>query len=160
MTTLHTVNLTAHQKEVLVRIYTSPTPEIAKAETEFDEKNIAAADMLHDLEAIEITDEGAKVTATGIDLMRQQGLIDDSDQLTQEAEQYKAGDGTNTTDDVDMGGAEGDFGDMDLDSGEDLSIDNEFDFGSDEDQTKAEGFSLLKSLTRLSENVKKGERRG
>jgi len=100
MTTLHTVRLTDHQKEVLVKIYTSATPELARAETEFDEKNIVAAEILMDLDAISEDETGIQVTQAGIELMRQQGLLDDSDNLTQEAEQYKTSDNINTQPDM------------------------------------------------------------
>lgn len=102
MTTLHTVSLTDHQKEVLVRVFTSATPELAKSEVEFGEKEIAAGEALKNMGAVEVTDTSARVTATGVDLMRQQGILDDDDQLTQEVEEFKAGDNVNVTDDVDI----------------------------------------------------------
>lgn len=117
--TLHTVKLTTSQKQTLVRIFTSPTPELAKAETEFGEKNIAAAEILKDLGVIEVDGETAVVTDEGKELMKQQGLIDDTDQLTADAEQFKAGDGNTNTEDggdeMDLGGDnENEFGDEDF----------------------------------------------
>lgn len=88
---LHTISLTDTQKEVLIRVYTAATPELAKAETEFGEKNIAAADILQHIEAISINEKGAFVEETGKELMRQQGLLDDEDNLTDEASQYSLG---------------------------------------------------------------------
>lgn len=140
MTTLHTVKLTAKQAEVLVRIYTSATPEIAKAETEYGEKAIASAQVLKDLNAITVDEEGATVTATGIDLMKQQGLLDNEDNLTQEAERYSAGDGRNTADQP-----EDDLG-LDADMGAELP-DDEQSSDSLDDLLKTE--SLMVSVNRL-----------
>jgi hypothetical protein len=130
MTTLHTVNLTDHQKEVLVRVFTAATPELAKAEVEFGEKEIAAGEVLKNLDAIEVTDKTARVTATGVDLMRQQGILDDSDQLTKEVEQYKTGDNANVTDDVDIE-PQDDMSDIDADLGGDMGDDLGGDMGDD-----------------------------
>lgn len=114
---IHSIKLTTSQKQLLIRVLTSPTPELAKAETEFGEKNIAAGELLSNLGIIDLNDSTATVTDDGKELMRKQGLIDDSDQLTAEAEKYKAGDG-NVNDGTDLGDEGGDqpndFGDEDF----------------------------------------------
>lgn len=122
MTILHTVKLTDHQKEILVRVFTAATPELAKAEIEFGEKEIAAGDVLNDLDAIEVTDKSARVTAAGVDLMRQQGILDDQDQLTKEVEQFKTGDSINVTDDVNIEQPD-DMSDIDADLGGEMGDD-------------------------------------
>lgn len=121
---LNTLKLTTSQKQLLVRIFTSPTPELAKAETEFGEKNIAATEILKDLNLIEVDDETASVSSDGKEVMKKQGLLDDNDQLSSEAEQFKAGDNENETDDL------GD--DMGMGDQPDLGDDQPNDFG-DED---------------------------
>lgn len=98
----NTLRLTDSQVELLVRIYSSPTPEIAKAETEFGENHIETTKQLQQLEVIDVTDTTVMINDHGQEMMQQQGLIDEMGELTTLAQNYSTGENHNTTSEMDL----------------------------------------------------------
>lgn len=82
---------TRHQKEVLAKIRGAATPETAAANVSQDAHLVAARDLLVKLGLIEVQDGQASITPRGEEVMRNQNLIDETGQLTPEAQQMVSG---------------------------------------------------------------------
>lgn len=85
---LTNVNLTETQKMVLVKTKSAPTEKVAYEEISYGQKTVAARDQLVDLELIEIEDGRARLTQSGEQLMKDESLLDDTGEITPEAQQY------------------------------------------------------------------------
>lgn len=109
---LPSLRLTKEQSALLVKIKQAATPHLAKAETENGQKAIVAAGILKDLGAISIDRKGASVTSSGETLLKDEGLVDDTGNLTPIAKQQISGEkGTAPSQsDGGMGGAGGGMG--------------------------------------------------
>ena len=85
------ISPTNHQKAVLCKIKAAATPQVAASEISRDQHLLAARDMLQRLGMISIADNQAMVTDAGEELMRNQNLIDESGELTDEGRNYAHG---------------------------------------------------------------------
>lgn len=87
------VNLTEHQKMLLAKAATAGAIEDNVRVILGDDKLITARDTLVELELIEYTNETdlIKITQSGINIMIQDNIIDDSNQLTPSGKIYAAG---------------------------------------------------------------------
>lgn len=86
---LTSITLTNNQKQLLVRMQMAPTPLLAGKEVRNGQQSMEAARVLIDLGLIEYGDEKANVTDLGKQQMRDENLIDQSDQLTPYGDQVK-----------------------------------------------------------------------
>jgi predicted transcriptional regulator len=78
------IKLTQTQKVVMLTIKTASSSRVAYHEITNTENDIGATDILVDLELIEINDQSGTVEITdkGLQVLKDEQLIDDSDQLT------------------------------------------------------------------------------
>jgi hypothetical protein len=86
MKVLSSVALTSNQKRVLAKIVASPTARVAGGEVSGDRNLAAARDELARLGAIEFVGNEASMTEKGEQLARDENLIDDAGQLTQDGQ--------------------------------------------------------------------------
>lgn len=84
LTTIDSVSLTQHQKELLLRILISPTEHVAYEETSENIKLKFAAEMLKDLGALNVDEDSASITDRGREILKDEALIDDSEQITRD----------------------------------------------------------------------------
>ena len=85
---LTTIRLSSVQKEVLTKIIAAPSEELAYEQISDGRNLVAARDILAKLKLIEFTEGSATVTDSGKKVMKDENLIDDSDQLTPDGEQF------------------------------------------------------------------------
>ena len=107
--TLSTIHLSDMQKSVLSKIIGSATPETAIEEISDGRNMVANRDILIDLKLIQTTEKDAVVTDAGKEVMRDENLIDDSDQLTQDGQQYSQAKDPNDLKDTEDGMADPDI---------------------------------------------------
>ena len=86
--TLSTIHLSDTQKAVLSKIIGSATPETALEEISDGRNMVAARDILQKLGLIEVTDRDASITDEGNEVMKDENLVDDMGELTQDGQQY------------------------------------------------------------------------
>lgn len=86
MKILTSVSLTSNQKRVLAKIAASPTPRVAGEEISGNQNLAAARDDLAKLGAIEFVGGEASMTDKGQQLARDENIVDDGGQLTQDGE--------------------------------------------------------------------------
>lgn len=91
---LTTIRLSGTQKAVLTKIIASSTEEQAYEQISDGRNLVAARDILKKLGLIEFEEGSATVTDTGKQVMKDENLLDDSDQLTDEGQQFAQSDGT------------------------------------------------------------------
>lgn len=104
--TLSTIHLSDMQKSVLSKIIGSATPETAVEEISDGRNMVANRDILLKLGLIQTTERDAVVTDAGKEVMRDENLIDDSDQLTQDGQQYSQAKDPNDLKDTEDGMAD------------------------------------------------------
>ena len=86
--TLSTIHLSDMQKSVLSKIIGSATPETALEEISDGRNMVAARDILQDLKLIAFDERQASVTDEGNEVMKDENLVDDMGELTQDGQQY------------------------------------------------------------------------
>jgi hypothetical protein len=82
MRVLSTVTLTTTQKRVIAKTLASPTPKVAGEAISGDENMITARDQLAKLGVIEYIGGEVNITEKGQALAKDENIIDDSGQLT------------------------------------------------------------------------------
>lgn len=85
---LPTVHLSDSQKIVMTKIIASPTEQVALEEINNGRNLVAATKELEDLKLIDVSPTSVKVTDTGLDVMKDENLIDDTGELTSVGQQY------------------------------------------------------------------------
>lgn len=87
---LSSINLTDHQKMVLAKAVEAGAMNEPSRVALTDDKFITARDVLDDLGLIEYTHETdlIQISDNGITVMKQDNIIDDTDQLTDEGKSY------------------------------------------------------------------------
>jgi hypothetical protein len=87
---LSSINLTDHQKMVLAKAVEAGAIDEPARVLLADAKFIAARDILDELDIIEYTHETdlISITQTGINIMQQNNIIDESNQLTEDGKAY------------------------------------------------------------------------
>lgn len=90
--TLTNVTLTDQQKQLLVKIITAATPHAAGKEVRNGQQAMEAAKTLIDLGIINYSNDEVTVTDAGKGYMRDENLIDDTEQLTQYGQQLQGQD--------------------------------------------------------------------
>lgn len=88
MKLLPSVQLTDTQKQVLCKIVASPTPKVAATEISGTPNLVAARDMLTKLGVIHFANNQSVLTQKGTQMMKDEALIDDNNQLTQDGEKF------------------------------------------------------------------------
>lgn len=86
---LTTIHLSDIQKEVMAKVKTAPTEQVAWEEisntaSEIDQNFAAARDMLGDLGLLTIGDGELSVTDKGEEVMKDENLVDEMGELTDE----------------------------------------------------------------------------
>lgn len=89
---IQSVHLSDIQKEVLAKIKASPNPHLAweaisNAEDDIDNNFAAAKQMLVDLQLVIDDNDGLEVTQKGLEVMADEGLADESGELTPDGQQ-------------------------------------------------------------------------
>lgn len=85
------ISPTKHQKAVLSKTVAAATPQVAASEISKDQHLLTSRDMLVKLGLLTVQDNQAEVTPQGIEIMRNQNLLDDAGNLTPEGEKYAHG---------------------------------------------------------------------
>lgn len=151
--TLSTIHLSDTQKSVLSKIIGSATPETAIEEISDGRNMVAARDILQDLKLIDFDERRASVTDEGREVMRDENLIDGSDQLTQDGQQYSQTDKPGEMDDQEGGmadpGIEGPEGQEDP-MGADPMAGEEPDMGMDGQEGEDDDLSLESKIPMIS----------
>ena len=80
---LTNVSLNTNQKQLLVRMMSAATPLLAGKEVRNGSEAMTAAKVMIDLGLISYNNEEAVITDTGLQKMKDENLIDQSNQLTQ-----------------------------------------------------------------------------
>lgn len=156
--TLTSIRLSETQKTLMCQIIAAPTEELAYEASEDGTNIMAARDQLEKLGLIDWEEGSASVTDNGMEVLKDEALVDDMGELTEEGSKYAYGEEGNpqqqqTADDEsdplgmgDMGMEGGEAGSQQPDPG------NMPDAGSVDQaaQTGAEpqlnSFNLLKSM--------------
>jgi len=86
--TLSTVHLTDIQKEVLVKIHQAPSPTVADEQISKGRNYVAARQLLAKLDLVDTAEDNLVVTDTGLDVMKDEGLVDDAGELTEQGNKY------------------------------------------------------------------------
>lgn len=79
------INLSNAQKKVLISVHSAPTPKVAAEDISTDKKMVVARDQMVDLKMIDYAPGSATLTSAGEQLMKDESLIDDMGELTDEA---------------------------------------------------------------------------
>lgn len=85
------INPTENQKSVLAKIKAAATPKTAAQDISEDPNLAAARDMLVRMGMITLDTEGAVITEEGEQLMVDQGLVDESGELTEDGQKAAYG---------------------------------------------------------------------
>jgi hypothetical protein len=90
---LTTIHLSDIQKEVLAKVFASPTPHVAWSElldvsSEIESNVSSARDTLGNLGLLYVGDGELKVTDRGREVMREENLIDEIGELTEDGQRY------------------------------------------------------------------------
>ena len=85
---LSNLRLTVHQKAVLTRALNAPTPRIATDNTTRNSSMVGARDQLAKLGLITFDGANTSITPEGEALMKDENLIDDGGQLTQDGNEF------------------------------------------------------------------------
>ncbi len=86
------ISPTNTQKAVLTKIKSAPTPEVAATEISKGNHLLTARDMLVKLNLITVDNNKAEITSQGEDVMKNQNLVDDMGELTDEGQKHAYGD--------------------------------------------------------------------
>ena len=86
---LTNVSLTDSQKQVLSKVISAATPLMGGREARNGRQYVEATKVLINLGLMTYKNDQAEVTDAGKQVMKQENLIDDSDQLTQRGNQMK-----------------------------------------------------------------------
>lgn len=155
MRVLNTIHLSDFQKKVLAITKAAPTPQVAfeelRKQPQDEQRNIVGArDMLQKLGLLDVTDATIEVTEKGEQVMADEYLIDETGELTSEAQKYLSdASGNQAAQDQqqpDMGGM-GDEFDMGEEPGmgDDAELDLDLDLG--DEPSKKNPFESLDLLT-------------
>lgn len=82
------ISPTNNQKRVLTKIKSAATPEVAATEISKGNHLVTARDMLIKLNMITVDDNKAEITSQGEQIMKNQNLVDDMGELTDEGQKY------------------------------------------------------------------------
>ena len=93
---LHTISLSEYQKKVLAKAVLAGCIDTPSKVSLGDEKLTTARDMLDELDIIDYsnTDDTIKINDEKLELLKQEGVIDDSQQLTQAMQELLNNNGT------------------------------------------------------------------
>jgi len=140
---LTTLQLSGVQKTLLAKITAAATPEVAYEQISDGRNFVANRDTLKRLGLISFEEGSASVTEAGKKVMRDENLMDPSDQLTKDGQQYVQVENPNDIIRSKSGTSVADADRPEADSGADEDAPDNLD----DDTGKAfEGFSLLKSI--------------
>ena len=153
--TLTTIRLSDVQKMVMTKIIGSATPETAHEEISDGRNLVAARNILGKLGLIEFTEGTAAVSAEGKKVMKDENLIDDSEQLTSDGQQYSQAKEPSDLKDKDQEGMappeggepEDELGGDELDLGGEEGTDEE---GSEDDLDLGESMDSLKLIQEIA----------
>ena len=163
--TLTTIRLSDVQKMVMTKIIGSATPETAHEEISDGRNLVAARNILGKLGLIEFTEGTADVTDEGKKVMKDENLIDDSEELTSDGQVYSQAKDLRDLEDKDRegtappeGGApEDEFGGDELDLGGEEGADKEsgeddrnLDLGESMDSLK-----LIQEIAKVEATIRK-----
>jgi hypothetical protein len=87
MRTLATINLSDNQKRVLCKAVAAPTPKVAAQEVSNSENLIASRDQLIKLGLLNFTPNGASVTDKGMQVLKDEALVDETGQLSPDGDE-------------------------------------------------------------------------
>jgi hypothetical protein len=73
--------LTDTQKKVLVMVKAAATPKVAFEDVSKDPNDIAARDMLHKMNLIDMAGNAISINDAGMQALRDEGLMDDNNEL-------------------------------------------------------------------------------
>lgn len=81
---LEAVSLSMHQRFVMLKLFMSDTPTLGYDAINETDKDLASRNLLHMLGYITVSDESleAVINETGIESLKEYGLIDDSREVT------------------------------------------------------------------------------
>jgi hypothetical protein len=155
MRVLNTIHLSDFQKKVLAITKAAPTPQVAfeelRNQPQDEQRNIVGArDILQKLGLLEVTDSTIEVTEKGEQVMADEYLIDETGELTAEAQKYLGGASGNQAaqqQQPEMGG------EQDMEGGEDLDLDADMDLESPE-KNPFESLDLLCDIHHRSKFLK------
>lgn len=88
MAHLKGLRLTFTQKQALVLVASASTPKIAADNVSVGEKMISARDALVKLKFLKFDEDTASLSKKGRDFLKDEGLLDDSGEITDEADKY------------------------------------------------------------------------
>jgi hypothetical protein len=96
---LHTITLSDYQKQVLAKAVMAGSIDSPSKVALGDEKLTTARDMLDELDIIDYShqDDTIKINDEKLEFLKQEGIIDDSQQLTQEMQELLNPNGNNAT---------------------------------------------------------------
>lgn len=77
--------LTDTQKKVLIKIKQAVTPKVAYEDISKDANDVAARDMLHKMNLIDIAGNAASLNDAGNQTLQDEGLVDDTGNINQSA---------------------------------------------------------------------------
>lgn len=87
MKVLSSIRLTDNQKRAMARIIAAPTTKVAADEVSRDSNMIGARNTLINLGLIHFANDDAAVTEKGLQVMKDQALVDETGQLTPDGEE-------------------------------------------------------------------------
>lgn len=87
MKTLSSIRLTDNQKRVMARILAAPTPAVAASEISNNQNMIGATQTLVRLGLIHYNNDDAAITDQGLQIMKNEALVDETGQLTPDGEE-------------------------------------------------------------------------
>lgn len=92
--TLTSIRLSETQKTVMCRIIAAPTEELAYEQVSDGTNIVAARDQLTDLGLITWSEGTAANTESGMQVLKDEALVDETGELTETGNGYAYGDGT------------------------------------------------------------------
>ena len=119
---IRTLHLSDMQKEVLAKVKAAPNAQVAFEELahepdEVDDNIAAARDQLEDLGLLAILQDGIRVTTRGLEVMKDENLIDETGEFTEEGQEYAGRDRGKEPEDVAGGEPMGEPGPMGAEMG-------------------------------------------
>lgn len=130
---LTTIRLSGVQKSILTKIVAAATPEVAYEQISDGRNFVAARDILQKIGLIDFDEGTASLTDSGKKVMKDENLMDDSEQLTSDGQQYVEAETPNDIKKPQPGTADNDASTNPLDGTED-----ELGFGGEEDPAGSE----------------------
>ena len=91
--TLTSIRLSETQKTLMCQIVAAPTEELAYEASEDGTNIVAARDQLEQLGLIEWEEGSASITDNGMEVLKDEALIDDMGELSEEGSKYAYGEG-------------------------------------------------------------------